>query len=200
MTTEIVDTNVEPEGQEVINSADAELQDLKIKLEKQTQLVEKLRQQEKHNQGIAKEVGAKNLEDALRALQSGYGKEVDEWKTKFETLNSEYSNLKENVKSRELDSVLKDVLTKSNVKDINTTLKVIDKTKVQWTEDGQVDATSLEVIVNELKTTDPILFNEVQIPDVKTAGQGTPIGGFEKEITACKTQKEIEAVLKKFNR
>ena len=200
MTTENVDTNVEIVEQNDVNSADVELQELKTKLEKQTQLVEKLRQQEKHNQNIAKEVGAKNLEDALRAIQSGYGKEVDEWKTKFETLNSEYSNLKENIKSTELDRVLNEVLRNSKVKDVNTTLKVIDKTKIQWTEDGKVDATSLEVIVNELKQTDPILFEDVQIPDVKTAGQGTPISGFEKEITACKTQKEIEAVLKKFNR
>lgn len=200
--TTVVDTQDSAiSSTEVTNTnADAvQLAEALQKLEKTQALVDKLRANEKHNQQVAKEVGAKNLEDALRALQQGVSKEAEEWKNKYDSVATELTSLKEGLKNQQLDSVLKETLSKANVKDINTVLKVVDKSQIQW-KDDQVDTSSIEAIVEGLRKSDPILFNEPQLPDVKPAGFGNPIGGFEKEISVCRSQKEIEAVLKKYGK
>ena len=189
--TSTPDTNTE---------VDTTVLELQKEIESKTKLIEKLRQNEKHNQQLAKDIGAKNLEDALKALQTGLTKEAEEWKVKYESINNEYTSLRDSIKSKELDTVLKETLSKSNVKDVNTVLKVIDKSQIKYTEDGHVDTTALDSFISELRQTDPILFNEPTLPEVKSAGNGSPVSGYEKEITTAKTHKEITAILKKYNK
>lgn len=201
---EAVDTAVtEEENQPVIEnveSADAKLQDLQAQLDKQNALVAKLRANEKHNQTVAKDVGAKNLEEALKILQQGNTNDVNEWQDKYSRLEQEHNEFKQNIRNKETETVLKEIIAQSDVKDINTALKLVDKTLIQYKEDGTVDIDSIQNIVTSLKTTDPILFNELVLPTIKMAGEGSPIGGYEKEIVACKTQKDVQAVMKKYGK
>ena len=183
-----------------INVADARVVELQQQLEKQKSLVEKLRANERNNQQLAKDVGAKNLQEALHNLSTGYNTEINEWKTKYEEVSTQFNTLQENVRNQQVDTLLRDVLTKNDALDLNTTLKVVDKSKIQWKEDGNVDTSSIESIVDELKQTDPILFKVINAPSIKTAGEHNPISGFEKELQNCKTQKEIETVMKKYNK
>lgn len=203
MTETAVDTennNGAFEGTETIEQADARLVELQSQLEKQNKLVEKLRANEKHNQQLAKEAGAKNLEEALRNITNGYNKEVDEWKSKYEQVTTQFTTLKEQVQTQQINNVLKDVLSKHNVKDINTTMKIVDKQQIQWNDQGEVDISSIETLVEGLKSSDPILFDIPKVPSAQPAGEGTNVGGFEKELSACRSQKEIEAVMRKYGK
>jgi len=201
--TDTIVTNVDTAVIEDTNiNADAatQLATLQAEVDAKNKLIEKLRTQEKHNQTLAKEAGAKTLEEALRNLQLGATKDAEDWKNKYEQLNTEHVSLKDGLKQKQLETSLKEVLSNANLKDVNTALKIIDKTQIQWTEDGQVDTTSITAIVEQLKTTDPILFNELLIPDVKQAGNGTPTGGYEKEIMAARSQKDVQAIMRKYNK
>lgn len=195
-----VDTEISEQIEQTDVDTSLTIESLQKDLEAKTKLIEKLRANEKHNQQVAKEVGAKNLEDALKALQNGYTKDVEEWKTKFSTIESEYNSLKDSIKQEKTDNILKEILSKSNAKDINTVLKIIDKSAIQYNEDGNVDTKSIDNIVIELKKTDPVLFNEVSLPDVKTASNGTPVGSYETELKSAKSQTEIIAIMKKYNK
>ena len=62
---------------------------------------------------------------------------------------------------------------------------------------------SVEQLVKGLIESDPILFEGGQTfvdPGVKRAGEGSSEGIFDKELKACKSQQEIENVLRKYGK
>jgi len=86
---------------------------------------------------------------------------------------------------------------------VTSVAKLLDRSKIA-VEDGKVDVTSVQSLIQELKTSDPALFTTVNtaaaIPPPKKAGEGDPVGGFEKEIRAATTQKQIEQVMRKYGK
>ena len=83
-------------------------------------------------------------------------------------------------------------------------------------DDDAVDAASVTKAIAALKESDPILFGETeesgndqkghgngkQKPVVKPARatEGDTTGGYEKEVAAAKTHKELEAVARKYGK
>ena len=203
MTTEtIVDTNTDNTinvESNTDNSEQSQLIELQKQIDKQSQLIDKLRSMEKHNQQLAKESGAKNLEDALKNLTNGYNKDIEDWKSKYEDINSKYTQLNDTVRNDKINNALIDALKQNNVKSIDTALKIIDKSLIELV-DNNVDTKVIEKIVSDLKISDAILFDTPQIPSVKDAGNNINTNSYEQELKTAKSQKDIEKILRKYNK
>lgn len=190
-TTEVVDeVKVEtPEGEKTeakeLSPVEKELAELKAQQAKDAELLKKLRKFEKENKEKADK----------EAIEAGKFKELwEQEKAAREAIESK-------VKAKELDSAIRAELANFKAKAPETVLKLIDKAAIQWKDDGGVDTKSIETALKALKKSDPILFEEEQAstPSVKRATEGDVVGGYEKDIRAARTQKEIEAVMRKYN-
>lgn len=160
----------------------------------------------------------------LRELEESAGS-VNEFKTKYEELfteksklleqfeatQTELNGLKESAKQEKINSALTTALEAAGAKSINTVMKLIDKSKLQFDEEGKVNSETVISAIKEVMDSDPILFGEVDPkketsrtgteflnPGVLRAGNGSTEGAYEKELRAAKTQNEIAAVMRKY--
>ena len=131
-------------------------------------------------------------------------KEQGKYKELYEKAEAEKTTLKTGLKNKAIDTALKDILQKSGARAVDTVQKLIDKSVVSVNEeDFSVDISTIQAQIDELKKTDPILFGlgeGTNLPPVKRPGNGTPITGFDTEIAAAKSQKEVENVMKKYGK
>ena len=121
----------------------------------------------------------------------------------LEAVTGEFNSFKATLQQEKVNATLQSAIEQAGAKSVGTVLKLIDKSKVELDEQGNVKAESLTALIEEVKTSDPILFgNEATFidPGVKRAGDNSSEGIFDKEIKACKTQKEIEEVLRKYGK
>ena len=121
----------------------------------------------------------------------------------LEAVTGEFNSFKATLQQEKVNATLQSAIEQAGAKSVGTVLKLIDKSKVELDEQGNVKAESLTALIEEVKTSDPILFgNETTFidPGVKRAGDTSSEGIFDKEIKACKTQKEIEEVLRKYGK
>lgn len=129
----------------------------------------------------------------------------------FETTKTELGTLKEGIKQEKLTSALSTALEAAGAKSINTVMKLIDKSKLQFDEQGNVSSEAIIEAIKEVQASDPILFGEVDPkkestqnglgfldPGVKRASEASTEGAYEKELRAAKTQNEIQAVMRKY--
>lgn len=120
---------------------------------------------------------------------------------KLEEIQTEYNNFKTTVQSEKVNAVLNTALEAAGAKSVTTVLKLIDKSKIEFDEQGQAKAESIDVLIKAVQESDPILFGtELIDPGVKRAGDTSSEGMFDKEIKACKTQQEVENVLRKYGK
>jgi hypothetical protein len=130
--------------------------------------------------------------------------EQGKYKELYEAQQADNAKLKTGLKNKAIDTALKDILQKSGARAVDTVQKLIDKSVVSVNEeDFSVDITTIQAQIDELKKTDPILFGlgeGANLPPVKRPGDGTPTTGFETEMRAAKSQKDVEAVMKKFGK
>lgn len=132
------------------------------------------------------------LENQLKEIPN-----ADEFKSKLEAATNELNELKGAQRNSLIDTALKVEIEKAGAKAVSTVLKLVDRSKITIA-DGQVDTKSIEAVISELKKTDAVLFEVPKTPDLKRPGEAAPIGGFKTEMAAAKTQKELQAVLKKY--
>lgn len=121
----------------------------------------------------------------------------------FEATVSEFTNFKGSIQAEKVNATLQSAIEAAGAKSVSTVLKLIDKSKVELDEQGNVKTESIDTLVKGLIESDPILFENGQTfidPGVKRAGDGSSEGIFDKEIKACKTQQEIENVLRKYGK
>lgn len=150
-------------------------------MEKDAALLKKVRKYEKENK-----------EQADAAL-----KEQGKYKELYDTELGKRQGLELKVRDGIINSAVEKVLKEKNVTlSLPTALKLLDRSKVVI-EDDEVDTKSIQAQLDALKKSDPTLFGGTKLPDVKRPGEGDPVGGYEKELRAAKSQKEIDAVLKK---
>lgn len=196
MTTEqdgaeapVVENEKLPEGNEEVKEltpVEKELADAKAQLEKDASLLKKLRKYERENK-----------EAAEKALA-----EQGKFRELYEAERAAREAIENKVKARELDNAIKQALVNFKAKAPDTVLKLIDKSAIQWNEDGTPEGKSIERALKELKNTDPILFAEetVATPPVKRPGEGTPVGGVQEEMRTAKTIDEVYAIMAKYKK
>lgn len=138
--------------------------------------------------------------DRERALLTEQGK----FKELFEAEQAKNTALKTGLKSKAVDSALKEILHKAGARSVDTVAKLVDKSKVVVSEeDFSVDIASIQTQIEEIKKTDPILFGVGEgsnLPPVKRPNDGNPSVGFETEMRAAKSQAEVTAVMKKYGK
>lgn len=130
--------------------------------------------------------------------------EQGKFKELFEAEQAKNQVLKTGLKNKAVDSALKDILQKAGARSVDTVAKLVDKSKVVVGEDDfNVDVNSIQLQIEELKKTDPILFGVGEgsnLPPVKRPTDGSTTVGFETEMRAAKTQAEITSVMKKYGK
>jgi hypothetical protein len=130
--------------------------------------------------------------------------EQGKFKELYEAQIAETTKLKTGLKSKAIDAALKEALQKSGARAVDTVSKLIDKSKIEVSEeDWTVNTTAIQAQIEEMKKTDPILFGVSEgtnLPPVKRPGDGTPSAGFETEMRAAKTQQEIQSIMKKYGK
>jgi hypothetical protein len=185
-------------------TADAEpavdLQALQAQIDKQSKLIEKFRQQEKTNQEAAKEVGAQTLLDAIAKLREGGAKEAEEWKSKFTKLEDEHKTFSTTVKGKALDSALSEALAKAGAADVKTALKLVQRDSVTIGEDLAVDAESITKAIDALKISDPIMFAQTKLPDIKLSTETGGTDVFKDEVANAHTIDDLRKIAAKYNK
>lgn len=199
MTTEVkadaenkTDDVTTPEGTTATPASTATPEEIQQKLE---QLTEELNKKEELLKKVRK-FEKENKDAAERALA-----EQGKFKELYEAEVQKRAELEGRMKDSAINSALNEALKDSGAASIATVMKLIDRNKIGF--DGEkVDTDSIKVLIKELKTSDPVLFAEQPkpVPPVRKAGEGDVVGGFEKEIRAAKTQKQIEDVMRKYGK
>jgi hypothetical protein len=155
------------------------------KIEKQEALINKLREHEQ-----------KSLEAEKAAKK--------EKQTEVERVTELYEA---KLNSMALDAALEGELGKANARNIELAKKVIDTNSITVV-DGRVDRMTVKEAIEALKASDNYLFGDGATSEVvekpKAAKPGRPAEGatediIKKEINAAKTQKELNAILRKYN-
>lgn len=176
---------VETEATSKPEVSKADIDALVAKIEKQDALIEKLRQHEQ--QSLEAEKAAKK-----------------EKQTEIEKVTELYEA---KLNSMALDAALEGELGKANARNIDLAKKVIDTSSITVV-DGRVDRMSVKEAIDALKASDDYLFGDGAASEVvekpKAAKPGRPAEGatedvIKKEINAAKTQKELNAILAKYN-
>lgn len=134
-------------------------------------------------------------------------KGASEWQTKFDALQkeleakvSELTGIKEGQKQQALESALSTALEAAGAKSVSTVLKLIDKSKIQFNEEGKVSSETIELAVKEVMASDPILFGDID-PKKAQNGQGflnpdvKRVGDAKADMTAY--QKELQGMISK---
>jgi len=189
-------TSVDAEKEQVVNSPDGEqvgtaskeaktdVEALQAELAKNQELIKKLRKYEKENLARA-EQEAKAKEDAL--------KEQGRYKELYEELNGK-------LRKQTIEQALESALTDAKAKSTKTVKALINISDIEFDGD-QINTKALKAKIEEVKKEHSILFEaEAAAPSVKRAGENDPIGGYEKELRAAKTAKELNAVLRKYGK
>ena len=176
----------EVEGTQETKSASAEdVEQLKAAIQKQEALIEKLRQHEQRS--LEAEKAAKK-----------------EKQTEVERVTELYE---QKLNAMALDAALEGELGKANARNIELAKKVIDTNSITVV-DGRVDRMTVREAIEALKASDNYLFGDGATSTVvekpKAAKPGRPAEGatedvIKKEINAAKTQKELNAILAKYN-
>lgn len=124
----------------------------------------------------------------------------------LEEERSKRVKLEERFTKQTVDTALTSALKDAKVNSISTALKLVDRSKVLFDDNGSVNIDSLADAVTALKDSDAILFAETTSiekpkgPAVKRAGEGETKDAFETEMRSCKTQFEVNEVLRKFGK
>lgn len=146
----------------------------------------------------------RGFEDEQTQREQALLAEQGKYKELYEKRESEFSALKNTLKTKAVDSALREILQKAGARSVDTVAKLVDKSKVTVNEeDFSVNSADIEAQIEELKKTDSILFGIVEganLPPVKRASSGEPQAGYEQEMRACKTPAEIQNVLRKYGK
>jgi vacuolar-type H+-ATPase subunit I/STV1 len=179
---------VEQTAEQVI----AENKALKAEAEKNSELLKKLRKFEKENKDRADK----------EAVESGRYKEL------YEAADAKIKETESKLRTRAADEKLKELLTAEKAKSLSTVMKLIDRSKIEFDEDGEVNVKSLAALVKSVKETDSILFDGAETPvapNLKRATEGDVTGGYEKELAALPANTRdistaIYKIMKKYNK
>lgn len=165
-----------------------QLKSVQSELSAKEELLHKVRKFEKENKEAAAAAEQKLAE-------SGEFKQLYEAEaTKAAAWQAKYTNSL-------VDGVLSEQLKAAGAVSVTSVAKLLDRSKIVIADD-KVDTESVASLIQELKTSDPALFASATkpVPPPKKAGEGDPVGGFEKEIRAATTQKQIESVMRKYGK
>jgi hypothetical protein len=110
-----------------------------------------------------------------------------------------YEQAATQLKNIALDGALAEAAKAAKAKDVKAVLKLVDRSSIE-VKNGIADAKSVESAVLKAKEEFSILFDHVETPAPKRAAEGAVTSGFEKELDACKSAADIQAVMRKYGK
>lgn len=123
------------------------------------------------------------LKSKVRTLENASG-ELKKLTTERDTLLVEKSNLyneletfKKQVKDKEVDQHVSTALEAAKAKNPSTVRKLLDLSKIEFGDGGQVVQESLVKLIEDVKKTDPYLFEVVSEEDAQKKGTSSATTG-----------------------
>lgn len=164
----------------------SKLKTIQDELDKKSELIKQLRKYERQQK-----------EEKEKIL-----KEQGDFKVLYEETIEKYNQLKGKLKNDSIDTAISEIAKNMGVKSISTLNKLIDKNSIAFDDNDNVDLNSVKEIIKGLQKSDPFLFEplEVQTPSPKKATEEISTSNYEIELKKARTPKEIELVLKKYNK
>ena len=157
----------------------------------------------------------------LRGLKSTAGessklpKQLDAMLTEKSQLMATIDTMKAESRDKELSSHLKTALESAGAKSVTTALKLIDRTKIEFDQDGQLVQKSIDDAIEAVKVSDSILFGEPEkaaeqkgAPAQPTVQRAAPVSGgkndYETELAEARRKldggKSVMDVLRKYGK
>lgn len=185
--------------------------DLQEAAKKAAELEEKLNKaiserdswKQKHRDAESAAAAAKQLQDDLDAERATRSK-----------LEDAFNSYRDSVKQRDLSSHLTTALEAAGAKSITTVLKLLDTSKIEFDEEGNIKQETVSAVIADLRNSDPVLFVDeqsdpnkkapsggttLQPPDVKVAAGGINTqSAYDTEMKSAKTQADVERIARKY--
>jgi hypothetical protein len=126
--------------------------------------------------------------------------EQGQFKELFEKEKAQREALEQRVKDSKVTAALKEALQAAQARVPDTVMKLLDKTQVQFDDNGEVIAQSVTDAVEALRKVDPVLFGtpNAGIPPAARATEGNVQDAFAKEVAAAKNINELQAIYAKY--
>ena len=126
--------------------------------------------------------------------------EQGQFKELFEKEKAQREALEQRVKDSKVNAALKEALQAAQARVPDTVMKLLDKTQVQFDDNGEVIAQSVTDAVEALRKVDPVLFGtpNAGIPPAARATEGNVQDAFAKEVAAAKNINELQAIYAKY--
>lgn len=143
-------------------------------------------------------------EDKAKALEE-QAKEQGKYKELYEAEVEKAKALQDKFRNTVADATLTSELSKAGAIAVETALPLINRTKLQFDDDGALKPESVVEAITEVKEKHKVLFGEKpQIPDAKRAGTGSASGGYLDELKQLQqnpraTQRDFQALKQKYN-
>lgn len=136
-----------------------------------------------------------------------FERNAKETRTALETEVSELRAFKERAEKAEsllneqaIERALTEAATAAKAKNVKMVVsKLVDRTAIK-VENGVANAEDVEAQMLKTKEEFADQFDVTPVPDVARAAEGSPVGGYAKELDACKTTADIEAVMRKYGK
>lgn len=147
-------------------------------------------------------------------------KQLDDLLVEKSTLAEQFDAYKESIRQEKLSTHLSTALEAAGAKNSATVMKLLDKSKLEFGEDGNVTQPSVVAMIEAVKTSDPYLFKEAEedpkkgtststtgtssLPVPKRAADVVTEDAFTTELKAAQKAKDpfaaIEQVLRKYGK
>ena len=126
--------------------------------------------------------------------------EQGQFKELFEKEKAQREALELRVKEEKVSSALRVALQAAQARVPDTVMKLLDKSQVQFDDNGNVIEQSVTDAVEALRKVDPVLFGtpNAGIPPAARATEGNVQDAFAKEVAAAKNINELQAIYAKY--
>lgn len=162
-----------------VSDTEKRVAELQAELTKTQEILEKARKGEKYH----------------KQSKSDLEKQVAEL-SKYKDL---YEQTQNQIRTQAVDTALTKAAEQAKAKNVAAVLKLIDKNEIAI-KDGAADAEAVAKAIEKVKSDVAELFEAQELPTPKRAAEGATLAGYDVEIRNAKSIKEIEAILKKYNK
>jgi len=126
---------------------------------------------------------------------------IQKYQTDLKELEGKYKGTVGNFAYNAISGKVREVSARSGCIDVDGLINLVDLSSIDCDDSFNVDGKQVEALVDEFKKGRPHFFSR-EAPNIKDGVLKKPDAPstYEEDLRACKTQKELEAVMKKHGR
>lgn len=189
-----------PAGEKDSGSKFSSIEDALAEINRLTGVVEDIKNSRDEVKGKLRK-----LEEAANKVDEDKKKEQGKFKELYEAELEKNNSLTQRIRDTAADAALTAKLTEAGAIAVETALPLVDRSKLQFDDDGAIVAESVVDAITEVKEKHKVLFGEKpQIPDTKRPGEGKSSGGYLDELKKLQqnpraTFNDFSALKQKYN-